>query len=86
MRAETGLVSWMGPRRRESEADVDVSVDDFPGVCFGDSYAVHGSSCVGHGGWWVRASDCAEDWKGNVRWRWEAMSIYQSSRVIVKRG
>jgi hypothetical protein len=34
---------------------VDVSVDDFVRVCFGDDDAIYGGGCVGHGGleiWW----------------------------------
>jgi hypothetical protein len=33
----------------EGGTDVDVSIDDFVGVCFGDSDAVYGCGCVGHG-------------------------------------
>jgi hypothetical protein len=35
---------------REGRTDVDVSVDDFVAVCFGDGDAVYGCGCVGHGG------------------------------------
>jgi len=32
----------------QGETDVDVSVDDFPGVCFGDYDAIYCCCCVGH--------------------------------------
>jgi hypothetical protein len=32
----------------KNATDVNVSVDDLVGVCFGDGDAVHGCGCVGH--------------------------------------
>lgn len=35
--------------RKERETDIDVSVNDFVRVCFGDENAIYGCGCVGHG-------------------------------------